>query len=57
MKRPASLVFIILLCCSIRGYAQSNNLVIRLRSMQATANLADDDPNKDSFGLNIGYGK
>ena len=25
--------------------------------MQATSNLFDDDPNKDSFGLNLGYGK
>lgn len=25
--------------------------------MQATSNLLDDDTNKDSFGLNLGYGK
>jgi hypothetical protein len=57
MKLPASLAFIILLCCTIRGYGQSNSFVIRLRSMQATSNLSDDDRNKDSFGLNLGYGK
>jgi hypothetical protein len=57
MKLPAGLVLVFLFCCALKTHAQSSGLLIRIGTMQPTADLLDSNVSKGSFRVNIGYGK
>jgi hypothetical protein len=57
MKFPAGFISMFLLCYALNVQAQSSGLLIRIGTMQPTADLLDSNISKGSFRVNLGYGK